>query len=184
MDQILGTIMIFVENFAPKGWFLCDGQTLPIAQYTALFSLLGTTYGGNGTTTFALPDMRGRVPIHAGNGPGLSPYILGQTGGVEQVTLTTPQIPAHNHIATGKVATGGDNALTDISSGNLLASESRGGGDALNIYNTGAAASFMADNSVEVNVGPTGGSQPHANLQPYTTINYIIAWQGIFPSRP
>jgi microcystin-dependent protein len=184
MDPILGTISIFAGTFAPKGWALCDGSILSISSNTALFSLLGTTYGGNGTTTFALPDLRGRVPIHQGQGPGLSFYNLGQSGGVEQVTLTVSEIPAHNHPATGKVATGGDDVLTDISAGNLLASESRGGGDALNIYNTGAGTSFMADNSVQVTVGPTGGSLPHENRQPYLALNYIIATQGIYPSRP
>lgn len=183
MDPIIGTIMIFCGNFAPRGWALCDGSLQSIAQNTALFSILGTTYGGDGVNTFALPDLRGRVAINQGQGPGLSNYPLGTSGGVEQVTLTTPQIPAHNHIATGKVATGGDDALTDVSTGNLLASESRGGGDALNIYNTGAAASFMADNSVAITVGPTGGNLPHENRQPYLTVNYIIATEGIYPSR-
>ncbi len=184
MDPILGTITIFAGTFAPKGWALCDGSLLSISANSALFSLLGTTYGGNGTTTFALPDLRGRVPIHQGQGPGLNFYQLGEMGGVENVTLNTMQIPAHVHTATGKVATGGDDALTDVAAGNLLASESRGGGDALNIYNTGAATSSMADNSVQVTVAPAGGNLSHENRQPYLALNYIIATQGIYPSRP
>lgn len=184
MDPIMGTITIFAGTFAPRGWALCDGSLQSIAENNAMFSILGTTYGGDGVTTFALPDLRGRAPISTGNGPGLSSYSLGQNGGTEAVTLTTLQIPAHVHIATGKVATGGDEALTDIPAGNLLASESRGGGDALNIYNTGAATGFMAENSVQVTVGTTGGNQSHENRQPYLTINYIIATEGIYPSRP
>ena len=183
MEPFLGQIMIFGGNFAPRGWAFCEGQLLPISANTALFSILGTTYGGDGRTTFALPDLRGRVPIHPGSGPGLSRYQLGEKGGVEHVTLITPQIPSHNHTATGKVVTGGDDALTDITTGNLLASEIRGGGDTLNIYNPGAATSSMADNSVQVTVGPNGGSQPHENRQPYTVINYIIALVGVHPSR-
>lgn len=184
MDPIMGTITIFAGTFAPRGWALCDGSLQSIAENSALFSIIGTTYGGDGVNTFALPDLRGRAPISAGNGPGLSPYSLGQNGGSELVTLTTSQIPTHIHTASGKVATGGDDALTDVAAGNLLASESRGGGDALNIYNTGAGTSFMAENSVQVVVGATGSNQAHQNMQPYLSINYIIATEGIYPSRP
>ena len=183
MDPFLAEIIMFGGNFAPRGWALCNGQLLSIAQNQALFSLLGTTYGGDGRTTFGLPDLRGRVPMHPGNGPGLTDRRLGQKGGTETNTLNVLQLPAHNHTATGKVRTGGDDSLADTSAGNLLASEARGGGDALNIYNNGAAIGSMADNGVEVTIGNTGGSQPVNNIQPFNTVNFIICTQGVFPSR-
>ncbi len=183
MDPFIGQIMMFGGNFAPRGWALCNGQLLSIAANSALFSILGTTYGGDGRTTFALPDLRGRVPISPGHGPGLSSYYAGQKGGVESVTLNTTQIPSHNHTATGKVATGGDNDVKDTSAGNLLASEARGGSDVLDIYNNGPGTGFMADNSVQVTVGNTGGNLSHENRPPFLAVNYIIALQGVFPSR-
>ena len=183
MDPFIAQIIMFGGNFAPRGWALCNGQLLPISQYSALFSILGTTYGGDGRTTFGLPDLRGRVPVHPGNGPGLSNYRLGEKGGRETNVLNITQLPSHNHTATGKVKTGGDDNLTDTSAGNLLASEARGGGDALNIYNNGAATGNMADNGVEVTVGNTGSSQPVNNIQPFNTVNFIIALYGTYPSR-
>ena len=171
-DQpLLGEIYMFGGNFAPRGFFLCNGQLLPISQYTALFSILGTTYGGNGTTNFALPNLQGRVPIHAGTGSGLSTYILGQTGGAESVTLTSSQIPSHNHSLACQTAGG-----TQASPGsNFPATD--GTGNALS-YATTANATMAA-----TAVGTSGGSQAHSNIQPYLTLNFYIATQGIFPSR-
>lgn len=185
MDPFLAQIVMFGGNFAPRGWAFCDGQLLPIAQYQALFSLLGTNYGGDGRTTFALPDLRGRVPIHKGDGdgPGLSNYRLGQKGGVETVTLNTMEIPSHNHTAVGKMQTGPDVDLTDNSAGHLLAHQARNGNDALDIYTSGAGSQYMKEEGVAVTVGNTGGNMPHENRQPFLTVNYIIALQGMFPSR-
>ncbi|MCA9638552.1 MAG: phage tail protein [Myxococcales bacterium] len=164
MEPFLGQIMMFAGNFAPRGWALCDGQLLPISQNQALFSILGTTYGGDGRTTFALPDLRGRAPIHAGHGPGLSDYRLGQKGGAESVTLTVNQMPSHNHT----LAMNGEGAATK-QAGYLAASE---------IYGE------TADKSAPANtISNAGGNQPVSNIQPYVVVNYIIALQGIFPSR-
>ncbi|MGZ4280852.1 MAG: phage tail protein [Gaiellaceae bacterium] len=164
-EPFLGMIIIFGGNFAPKGWAFCNGQLLPINQNTALFSLLGTTYGGNGTTTFALPDLRGRVPLHFGQGPGLSNYVEGQVGGVENVTLLTSQMPAHTHV---QPATAGDETTNRPNE----AIPARGG-----VYASTPDGSNLAATS------SAGGGQPHVNLQPYLALNYIIALQGIFPSR-
>ena len=169
-NPFLGQILLVPYNFSPRSWAFCNGQILSIAQNTALFALLGTTFGGNGQTTFALPDFRSRVPIHPGQGPGLSPYVLGQQGGSESVTLTIPQMPAHNHIAQlhASGATGSDGSPT----GNYLAENNQ----YTNTTNT-------TMNANAVTVGIAGGSQPHPNIQPYLCINFIIALQGIFPSR-
>jgi len=175
MDPFLAEIRMFAGNFAPQGWFTCDGQTLPIAQYTALFSLLGTTYGGNGQTTFQLPDLRGRVPIHVGQGLGLSPYSLGEMAGVETVTLTPNQMPTHNHLI-GCSTNGADSNTPNNS---VLAAPADATRAPINIY-TAAANATMPPTTVSV----AGGSQPHENHQPYLTLTFIIAWQGIYPSRP
>ena len=170
----LGEITLFAGNFAPRNWAFCDGQLLSISQNTALFSILGTTYGGNGQTTFALPDLRGRVPIHVGGGtgPGLSTYVLGQSGGSENVTLITSQLPSHNHTVNG-VASGGNQPSP---SGNLPAIESTG--TSLDYSNATANATMNA-----AMITNNGGGQPHNNLPPYLGLNYIIALFGIFPSR-
>ncbi|MDB6053818.1 MAG: phage tail collar domain protein [Verrucomicrobiales bacterium] len=168
----IGEITLFAGNFAPRGWAFCNGQLLSISQNTALFSILGTTYGGNGQTTFALPDLRGRVPIHPGQGPGLSNYNLGQLGGTENVTLSTTQLPPHNH-PVNAVASGGNQASPV---GNLPAVESTGTSkDFSNAATTGQMSPGMIAN--------TGGGSPVPVLQPYGCVNYIIALQGIFPSR-
>jgi microcystin-dependent protein len=166
----LGEIRAFGFGFAPRGWALCNGQTLPINQNTALFSLLGINYGGNGTSNFQLPNLQSSVAIHVGTGTGLMPYAIGQTGGVENVTLTQGQMPTHGHAvdASSALASGGR------PSGAVLA---RSGTD---VY---AAA---PDGSTPMNagmIGTTGGNQPHANIQPYLALNFCIALQGIFPSR-
>jgi microcystin-dependent protein len=163
-EPFLGSIIIFGGNFAPRGWAFCAGQLLPINQNTALFSLLGTTYGGNGQTTFALPDLRGRAPIGFGQGPGLSNYDLGQQGGVENVTLTIPELAAHTHTQPASTAEETTNRPSN-------AFPAKGG-----VY-AGTSDTTMGAG------GATGGGQPHENRQPYTAMNYIIALQGIFPSR-
>jgi microcystin-dependent protein len=175
-EPFIGQIVLFAGNFEPKGWAFCNGQLLSIAQNTALFAILGTTYGGNGQTTFALPDLRGRVPIHFGQGPGLSNYNLGQIGGTENVTLTTNQIPSHNHPATSTLS--GTNApATAAQPEGLQLAQGR-----QTAYGSGAPVT-MNPTSVTTTVGAAGGNQPHPNLQPYTTLSYIIALVGIFPSR-
>ncbi len=171
-EPFIGQIIMFGGNFAPVGYALCNGQLLPISQNTALFSLLGTTYGGNGTTTFALPNLQGRVPIHMGQGPGPSPYYLGQEGGSETVTLTVPQIPSHNHPAGCQ---SGD-ANSQSPAGNIPAKEVAG---ATAVYSTSQPNATMAAGAI----GLTGGNQPHENLPPFLTLNFCIALQGIYPSR-
>jgi len=168
-DQYLGEIRMFGFNFAPQGWAFCNGQILPISQNTALFSLLGTTYGGNGTSTFGLPNLQGRVAIHQGQGLGLSPYDLGQVGGTETVTLTQNQMPQHNHSVNASSAPG---------------TGGRPGGAVLarapdDVYAASSDGTTMLANMV----GTAGGSQPHSNIQPYVVVTFCIALQGIFPSR-
>ena len=173
-DPFVAEIRIFPFNFAPKGWAWCDGQLLPLSQNTALFSLLGTTYGGNGKSNFALPDLQGRAPMHPGQGPGLSLHDLGETGGSETVTLLESEIPAHNHVVgaqnvpLGGVASpaGGNNTLNRPASGNL--------------YNANGPAPVAMSGQ---GLAPAGGDQPHNNMQPYLTFYFNIALQGVFPPR-
>ncbi len=171
-EPFIGEIRIFAGNFAPRGWQLCQGQILPIAQNTALFSILGVTYGGNGQTTFALPDLRGRYPMQQGQGPGLSPRALGEQGGTETVTLLSNQMPAHNHALVCS------NAQADQGTpeGNVLAADQ--GGTTFNFV----AAPINATMN-PVTIGVAGGSQPHSNMSPFLAINFIIALEGIYPSR-
>lgn len=173
-NNYLGEIKMFAGNFAPTGWALCDGQLLPIAQNQALFALLGTTYGGDGITTFALPDLRGRVPIHAGTGTGLSARQLGEMGGQESVVLTTQQLPSHTHTAT--IAADSTVSTTDSPQRALPARNAA----STPSYGTSANSTLA---STAVAVGSTGGGQAHPNMQPYTCVYFIIALQGIFPSR-
>ncbi len=175
MDAFIGMIAMFGFNFAPRGWMLCNGQLLSISSNTALFSLLGTTYGGNGTTTFALPNLQSRVPVGMGTGPGLSNYQIGQTGGTENVTLLSTQMPQHNHIMTAS----GDGPTQATASGASLASQGRTGGTMPVVYANGATTPVDMASATSL----AGGNQPHSNLQPYLAINYSIATQGIFPSR-
>jgi microcystin-dependent protein len=170
-DPFVAEIRIFGFTFAPKGWAFCDGQLLPISQNTALFSLLGTTYGGDGKSTFALPDMQGNAPMHPGQGPGLSLHDLGETGGSDIVTLLESEIPSHSH---GLLAAN-FNASDNLPTGNDLA---RGAGG-LNAYAPPGAQVLMAPQAI----GPAGGSQPHNNMMPYLTLNFCIALQGVFPPR-
>ena len=169
-EAFLGEIRLFGFNFAPAGWAMCNGQLMSIAENTALFSLLGTTYGGNGQSTFALPNLQSRVPIHVGQGPGLSPYVLGQPGGTENTTLTSQQMPQHNH-TVNVVGSGGN---SDTPKGSVLAKTS------VTSYSTSAPdGSTMNANMISF----AGNSQPFSIIQPYLTVNFCIALQGIFPSR-
>lgn len=168
-DPYVGEIMWVPYNFAPRGWAFCDGQLLPISSYTSLFSLIGTIYGGDGRTSFALPDVRSRVMIHEGNGAGLSLRRLGEKGGTENETLTLNQIPSHSHTLRAS----GGNATQTTPAGNALASPSR-----TRLYDA-APNTNMNDGSI----ASTGGNQSHNNMQPYTVLNCIIALQGSYPSR-
>ncbi|QHS51741.1 phage tail protein [Edaphobacter sp. 12200R-103] len=175
-DQYLGEIRPTAFNFAPVGWALCQGQILPISRYTALFSLLGTYFGGNGTTTFSLPDLRGRVGIGLGTGTGLSPYTIGESAGEENVSLTLNQIPLHSHLASANANPGGNTSPQ----GSVWTQVNDGAGTSYNDYAPPPPNVTMPPTTLS----PTGGSQPMNILQPYLTLNYIIALEGIFPPRP
>ena len=169
-EPFLGEIRIVGFNFAPQGWALCNGQVLSIQQNTALFSLLGTQYGGDGVQTFALPNLQSRVPVHQGQGPGLSPYVIGELTGSESVTLTQGQIPAHQH------------SVAPVSSDQAQDTNRPGGafpttGGIYASTQGGGAPMAPAVSS------PTGGSQPHSNIQPLLVVNFVIALEGIFPSH-
>lgn len=161
----VGEIRMFAGNFAPAGWMFCEGQLLPISEYETLFNLIGTTYGGDGQSTFALPDLRGRIPLHFGNG-----FTLAETGGVEEVTLTVSQIPAHSHPLLASVNTAGASAPNNNLTGQVGASQ---------IYREAPPTSPMNANAITA----TGGSQPHNNFQPYLCVDFIISLFGIFPSQ-
>ena len=173
-NPFLAEIRMFAGNFAPKGWAFCDGQTLPISQNTALFSLLGTTFGGDGKSTFALPNLQGSAPLGAGQGPGLSLRDLGQTGGEQTVTLFVTEMGSHNHIAKAHGASNGDQPSP---LGNLW-SNARYGRQGVPMYSA-TGPNPMSSEAVSI----AGGSQPHNNLMPYLTVNFIIALQGVFPPR-
>ena len=171
MDPFVAEIRIFPFNFPPKGWAFCDGQLLPLSQNTALFSLLGTTYGGDGKSNFALPNMQGNVPMHPGQGPGLSLHDLGETGGSESVTLLESEIPSHSH----QMRAATDPAdLQDPSSARVLTRSAPGFA-----YIAGNPNTTLADQAI----APAGGDQPHNNMQPYLTLNFCIALQGVYPPR-
>ena len=180
MEPFLGQIMMVGFNFAPRGWALCQGQLLPISQNSALFSLLGTMYGGDGRTTFALPDLRGRCAVGKGQGPGLSDRTQGEMFGQESVTLTIAETPSHIHQLLGS----NTNGTTSDPTNNTLAKSSvtieRGTSPIpVSTYASGAANAAMSGSSI----APAGGNQPHNNMQPSIAMNYIIALQGIFPPR-
>lgn len=165
----VGEIRMFAGNFAPAGWMFCDGSLLPISQYDTLFVLIGTTYGGDGQDSFALPDLRSRVPIHQGQGPGLSSYVIGESGGVEVVTLSPNQIPIHSHTPNASNSGGSDNPAN-------------------NFWGNSATGKpyVAAPPTVQMNAGtilPQGGSQPHENMIPFLCVSYIISLFGIFPSQ-
>ena len=171
MQPYVGEIRMFAGNFAPNGWMTCEGQVLPISENEVLFQLIGTTYGGDGESTFALPNLASRVPIHMGTGPDGTTYQIGETGGVEQVTLSVQQIPNHNHAFLASADNGSaaspDNAVP-------------GKGTAVTIFRPGPAAAVQL---AAGSLAPVGGSQPHENMQPYIVINYIISLFGVFPSQ-
>ncbi len=171
-NPFVGEIRIFAGNFAPAGWAFCNGQLLPISENDALFALIGTTYGGDGQTTFALPDLRGRIPVHAGTGPGLSPRTFGASGGSEQITLTGTQLPSHTH--AWPASTTDAQERTPI--GHALATSNA---DVYGESSPPVAAVTMAPGAV----ANTGGSQPHTNLQPFLCVSFIISLFGIFPSQ-
>jgi len=162
----VGEIRMFAGNFAPAGWMFCEGQLLPISENETLFQLIGTTYGGDGQSTFALPDLRGRIPIHQGNG-----FILAESGGAEEVTLTVNQIPAHSHAALGSTNTGTGTAPLGNVLGNLASATNAA-------YGTDNPQTNLSPQSVS----PVGGSQPHTNFQPYLCVDFIISLFGLFPS--
>lgn len=175
-EPFTAEIRIFAGNFAPRGWAFCNGQLLPIAQNTALFSLIGTTYGGDGRTTTALPNLKGRAPMHPGRGPGLTSRRLGQRGGTEMISLSEAQMPSHTHTANGVDASQFGGGATTGDPENA----SPGGVAAGSAYRSDASSAVtMADASLQ----NTGGSQPHNNLQPFITLNFIIALVGLYPSR-
>jgi microcystin-dependent protein len=173
-DQFLAEIRIFPFNFPPTGWALCNGQLMPISQNTALFALLGTVYGGDGKSTFALPDMVSNAPMQPGQGAGLSERILGELGGAESITLLQSEMPVHTHGLLAVSTDIGDNRLPS---------------PLLSLAQTGGASQYVAPTPPLVNMSfqalsVAGGSLPHTNLQPYLTLNFCIALQGIFPQRP
>jgi microcystin-dependent protein len=175
MDPFLAEIRIYPFNFPPKGWAFCDGQILPLSQNTALFSLLGTTYGGDGRTNFALPNMQGNAPMQPGQGPGLSLHDLGETGGSETVTLLQSEMPAHSHTARAS------NQQADVQQPTGTTSLARPNG----------ATPYVPGNPqpplvamANISLTPAGGDQPHNNMMPYLTLNFCIALQGVFPPRP
>ncbi|MFS3128050.1 phage tail protein [Nocardioides sp. Bht2] len=163
-NPYIGEVRLFAGNFPPAGWKFCNGELLPISEYETLFQLIGTTYGGDGETTFRLPDLQSRVPIHQGNG-----YVIGETGGAEEVTLTTPQLPVHNHTAVASAGVGTLNSPA----GALPASGPQG------LYSEGAGDAVLAASAVTA----VGGSQPHENRQPFVALNYVISLFGIWPSQ-
>ena len=168
----LGEVKMFAGNFSPRSWALCNGQLLPIAQNSAVFSFLGTTYGGNGQTNFALPNLQGNVPVHMGQGPGLSNYVLGQTGGEVNHTLTLSELPSHSHALRGTSSANTGNPAAVPGSELLAATASA------KVYRSATNLVAMANG---LSVG--GGGQPHVNKQPYLGLTFIIALEGIFPSR-
>lgn len=173
-DQFVSEIRMFAGNFAPTGWALCNGQLMAISQNTALFSLLGTQFGGNGTTNFALPNLQGCAPLNAGNGAGLTPRSIGETGGAQTVTLLQSQMPIHTHVAQASTAGGVD------SPAGAVWGESKLGKTPLNVYAASGANNVAMSPQALASVG---GSLPHNNMPPYQCLTFIIALQGIFPPR-
>ncbi|KAB2846619.1 MAG: phage tail protein [Melioribacteraceae bacterium] len=198
-EPYMASVDLWAGTYAPRGWAFCQGQLLSIAQFSAIFSLIGNVYGGDGRTTFGLPDLRGRVPVGAGQSPGTSFYNLGQKGGTETVTLLTTQMPTHNHGATlvapgytGSVAPGAFNGRGGTPSNDPINNYPAPATSGTNIYNS-TSTGAMGSSPVTVTLNPTspgsvtignnGGSQPHDNMQPYTCLNYIFCLDGLFPPR-
>ncbi|MFD2563995.1 MULTISPECIES: phage tail protein [Aquimarina] len=183
MEGTIGEIRMFAGNFAPRTWAFCDGQLLAINSNQALFSILGTTYGGDGRTTFGLPDLRGRVPISPGNGPGLTPRNLGQRSGTETNVLTTNQLPAHSHTGSVKVSSANATESTPTANGSVATPGTGSGRSFSPTLGFNAATPDVTLNSQSVQTTNTGGNQSVNNMQPWLGIYYIICLQGIFPSR-
>lgn len=193
MEVYLGTVMGWAPNFAPKGWMFCKGQILSVSQYSALFSLLGTNYGGDGQNTFALPNLQSRVIVGAGTGPGLSPYVLGQVAGSESVTLSETQMPAHIHSGqVSGISLNASSANSDTSTpaggSSIAVPGTLSGRDFTSTLGFNSAAPDVTLNAASIGNGTVttsaaGGNQPHSNVQPYLALNYIIAVEGLYPSR-
>ena len=183
-EPSIAEISMFAGNFAPRGRAFSTGALLPISQNTALFSIVGTTYGGDGRTTLALPDLQGRTPVHAGRGPGLPQLRLGQKGGTETVTLTESQVPSHNHTLAGTVNAFNGPGNQSGPAANYIAGSANAGGNRVDTrFSTNAPNAAMAANAVEADLQNTGGSQAHNNMQPYLCLSFIIALVGLYPSR-
>lgn len=170
----VGEIRLFAGNFAPSGWMFCEGQSLPIAENEVLFQLIGTTYGGDGEETFNLPNLASRIPIHMGTGPDGTTYQIGEMAGTEQETLTTQQIPTHNHVPLANTSSG----TLQLPTGGVLA---QAGSGVSGVMMFGTDAPIVAMNAQSIQ--PTGGSQPHENTQPFLVVNFIISLYGVFPSQ-
>ena len=187
MEAFIGTIVAWGPNFAPRGWAFCNGSLLAISQYSAVFSLLGTTYGGDGRTTFALPDLRGRVPVGAGQSPGTSNYQQGSKGGQETVTLNVQQLASHTHGASTsglQIAASTAAANTATPSASVVPAQPEDASrNPFPIYTNAATNTSLGSVSGNVTIDPAGGSQAHENRQPYEVVNYIICLEGIFPPR-
>jgi microcystin-dependent protein len=179
MTSYIGEIRIFAGNFAPQGWFFCQGQLLQISEFDTLYSLIGTTYGGDGQTTFALPDLRSRAVLGQGQLPGGSTYQMGQQLGQENVTLTTNQMPVHQHPVSATLQAHTGTPAQDSPEGAYFGDK---GGRSYGANN--GSTKLGAGSVTNPQVGPAGGSQPHTNIQPLLVINYIISWQGIYPGQP
>ena len=169
-NPFIGEIRMFGGNFAPAGWMFCDGRYLPISEYETLFNLIGTTYGGDGQQTFALPDLRGRLPMHQGQGPGTGPHTIGEKGGVENVTLLASQLPAHSH----QLSASSTAALASAGPSGVLAASGT-----TQFYGSGQPSADMAAGAVTAQ----GGNQPHSNMAPFQTVSFIISLFGIYPSQ-
>jgi len=179
LDPFIGQITAYPYSFPPKGWLTCEGQLLPIRQFTALFSLLGTMYGGDGKVTFALPNLSGRIPVRFGQGPGLSPYDLGEQAGVESVALDGNTMPLHGHNMTATLAQGTVNTAHGAHLANVFSGDFSGGAHG-NVYGAGRPNTTLHP----ATVAPSGVGLPHQNIQPSLVLRYCIATQGVFPQRP
>lgn len=180
VDPYIATISIFAGNFAPRSWMFCHGQLLSIAEYTALFSLIGTTYGGDGQVTFGLPDFRSRVGIHQGQGPGLSNYIMGEMAGTESVTLLSPNLPMHNHTFISMPM---QQPASTVTNSNISEPKGAYPASGATVYNASGDATFMGTYTSIGMSAIAGNNSPVPIVQPYLAMNYIIAVEGIFPSR-
>lgn len=191
-EPFIAEIKMIASTYAPRKWAMCDGQLLDINQNPTLFALINSTYGGDGRTTMGLPDLRGRMPIHAGTGRGLNMRILGEWGGYESITLREQQMPAHNHVATPSLTsktpvnlTEGNSTTPNADNTSVLAGEVVAGRSAVNLYGSNPGTNSLSPSAVEghVAIGNTGGGLPHDNMPPFLTLNFIIALDGIFPPR-